>query len=54
MPSLARVTRSKLCITPLGVPVEPDVYINKARSAPPRAGLPAMGWAFATMLSQVS
>jgi len=54
MPSLARVIRSKLCMTPLGVPVEPEVYISIARSAGARCGLPAIGEFVLTMASQVS
>ena len=54
MPSLARVACSKLCMTPLGVPVEPDVYISMAMSSGLRCGLPAIGSLALTIASQVS
>ena len=53
MPSDARVACSKLCITPLGVPVEPEVYMMKQISLPSRAGLPAMGAVLLMMSSQL-
>ncbi len=54
MHSLARVACSKLCTTPLGVPVEPDVYTSIAISLGKRGGLPAMGALVFTIASQVS
>jgi hypothetical protein len=44
----------KLCITPLGWPVEPDVYSSIARSSAARCTRPGSGGVRATMASQVS
>jgi hypothetical protein len=44
---------AKLCITPLGMPVVPEVYMMVASSLPSRTGLPASGGVAATMLSHV-
>ncbi len=54
MPSAARVMAPKLTITPLGCPVEPEVYISIASSSGPRAGCPASGGVRATTVSQLS
>ena len=43
MPTDARVMRSKRCITPFGLPVEPEVYISIAMSSAARAGCPLSG-----------
>jgi len=50
----AAVRPAKLVITPLGVPVEPDVYSSMARSSAARVGWPASAGVRATMASQVS
>ena len=44
---------SKLCITPFGLPVVPEVYISVESSSPSRTGLPCSGALRATMSSQV-
>jgi hypothetical protein len=42
----------KLCITPLGAPVVPDVYMIVDSSSAGRTGSPAIGATLATMSSQ--
>ncbi len=42
---------AKLCITPLGAPVVPEVYMMVASSSPSRSGSPASGAVRATMSS---
>ena len=42
----------KLCITPLGAPVVPEVYMMVASSSPSRSGWPASGAVLATTASQ--
>jgi hypothetical protein len=44
----------KLIITPLGCPVEPEVYMIIARSSGARAGRPASGSVRAMTASQAS
>lgn len=44
----------KLCITPLGMPVVPDVYMIVASSSASRTGSPGSGAVRATMSSQRS
>jgi hypothetical protein len=44
---------AKLCITPLGMPVVPDVYMMVASSSPSRTGLSASGGVRSMMLSHV-
>ena len=43
---------SKLCITPLGAPVVPEVYMMVDSSPASRTGLPFRGSVLATMPSQ--
>ncbi len=50
--SIAQAKFAKLCITPLGMPVVPEVYMMVARSAPSRSGLPGSGAVRATISSQ--
>ena len=47
----ARAKLPKVCITPLGVPVVPDVYMIVDRSFAARVGLPCSGAVRATMSS---
>ena len=42
---------AKLCITPLGMPVVPEVYMMVDSSSPSRTGTPCSGAVFATMSS---
>jgi hypothetical protein len=42
---------AKLCITPFGAPVVPEVYMIVASSSPGRTGSPANGAVRATMSS---
>ena len=42
---------AKLCITPLGVPVVPEVYMMVESSSPSRTGWPANGAVRAQMSS---
>ena len=44
---------AKLCITPLGMPVVPEVYMMVDSSAPSRTGSPASGAVPLTMASQL-
>src|SRR5664279_6524215 len=44
----------KLCITPLGVPVVPDVYMMVESSSPSRTGLACRGGVAATIASQLA
>ena len=44
---------AKLCITPLGMPVVPEVYMMVDSSAPSRTGSPASGALRFTMASHV-
>ena len=50
--SIAHAKLPKLCITPLGMPVVPEVYMMVARSAASRTGLPASGAVRPTISSQ--
>ncbi len=42
---------AKLCITPFGIPVVPEVYMMVASSSPSRTGSPCSGCVRATMSS---